>query len=90
MAAPRPYETDPFHKPSSVLTPSYDQFLYIHKTFPVISSMWYLQCVLEHCSLHVYACALPELPISRLSTILKSIGRYVVRFGTKYSEIHRH
>ena len=51
MSAPRPYETDPFHPPSSVRVPYYDQFLYIYKTVPYISSMWYLVC-LE--TLHIY------------------------------------
>ena len=45
MSAPRPYETDPFHPPCSAHIPYYNQFLYIFKTVPVISSMWYLHCV---------------------------------------------
>ena len=83
MSAPRPYETDPFHPPSSVPTLSYDQFLYIYKTVPVISSVWYLHCVLEHCTLVVYACAFPEPLIS------SHFVPYVVRFGTRYSEIQQ-
>ena len=34
--------------------------------------MWYSHRGLEHCTFVIYACALPEPNISRLSTILKS------------------
>ena len=34
--------------------------------------MWYLKCVLEHCTFVLYACALSEVLISRFSAILKS------------------
>ena len=74
MSAPRPYETDPFHSPSSVHTLRYEQFLHIYKPVPVISSMWYLHCVLEHSTFAIYACALPEPLILRLSAILKSFS----------------
>ena len=54
MSAPRPYETDPFHPLGSILT--IKQFLYICKSLPVISSMWYeLVYVYTNC-----ACALAE------------------------------
>ena len=46
MSAPRPYETDPFHLQSSVHILYYDQFLFIFKRDPVVSSIWYLYCVL--------------------------------------------
>ena len=40
MSAPRPYETDPLRPPSSVRILYHNQFLYIYKIVPVISSMW--------------------------------------------------
>ena len=86
MSAPRPYETDPFHPPSSVPTLSYDQFLYIYKTVPVISSVWYLHCVLEHCTFVVYACAFPEPLIFQV--ILFSMWYILLRDTAKYR--HRH
>ena len=61
MSGPRPYEKDPFHPLSSVRVFYEDQFLYIYKTVPHISSMWYLHCVLENCTFVIYACALLEL-----------------------------
>ena len=71
MSAPRPYETDPLHPQSSVHILHSDQILYIYKTIQVISSIWYLHCVLEYCRFVIYACALPEPLISRLRAILK-------------------
>ena len=62
MSAPRPYETDPFHPQSSVRILCYGQFLYIFKTVPHISSMWYLHCVLKYCTFVIYACALFRTP----------------------------
>ena len=46
MSAPRPFETDPFHPPSSVHILLSYQFLYIYKTVPVLFCMWYLHHVL--------------------------------------------
>ena len=54
MSAPRPYETDPFHPLGSIH--NIDQFLYICKRIPVISSIWYVQL----CVYDIYACALTE------------------------------
>jgi len=71
MSAPRPYVTDPFQQPSSVRVLYYDQFLYIYKTVPRISSMWYLHCVSDHCTFVMHACALPKPLILRFSAILK-------------------
>ena len=45
--------------------------------------MWYLKCVLKHCTFVLYACALSELLISRFSAILKS---FCMNAGTRYSE----
>ena len=47
MSVPRPYLIDPFHPPSSVRNLDYSQFLYIFKTVPVLSSIWYIQVWLE-------------------------------------------
>ena len=59
-------------------------YIYIYKTVPHISFMWYLQCILEHCTIVIYACALSELLISRFSVIVKSIC--VNAIGARYSE----
>lgn len=34
--------------------------MYIYKTFPINSSMWYLHCVWKHLSFLIYACALSD------------------------------
>ena len=47
MTAARPYETDPFHPPSSVHILTYYQFLYIFENVPVISTIWYVQLYLD-------------------------------------------
>ena len=86
MSAPRPYETDPFHPPSSVRVVYSDQFLYIYKTVPHISSVWYLHCVMKHRTFVIYACALSEVLISRSSAILKS---FCITTGTNWYEIQR-
>ena len=44
MSAPRPHVTDPFHPLGSIL--NMEQFLYICKIVPVISSKWYVQVCL--------------------------------------------
>ena len=43
MSAPRPYWTDLFHPLGSI--PNMEQFLYIYNNVPVISSIWYVQCL---------------------------------------------
>ena len=48
--------------------------------------MWYLHCVLEHCTFVIYACALSELLISRFSAILKSFCMNNARIGARYNE----
>ena len=58
MSAPRPYETDPFHLQSSVHILYYDQFMFIFKRDPVVSSIWYFYCLGTHFS--TYACGLPQ------------------------------
>ena len=45
--------------------------------------MWYLKCVLEHCTFVLNACALSELLFSMFSAILKS---FCMNAGTRYSE----
>ena len=42
MSAPRPYETDPFHSPSSVHILCWFQLPYISKSVLVMSYMWYV------------------------------------------------
>ena len=69
MSAPRPFETDPFHPHSSVRILHLQLLEYICKSVPLISSMWYLHCVLEHCLIVFCACTLPEPLISRFSTM---------------------
>ena len=78
MSATRPYETIrdiSLSSTSSVHTLHYDQYPFIYKTVQVISSMWYLYCVLKHCIFVTYACASPEPVISRISAILRSFCR---------------
>ena len=58
MSAPRPYETDPFHPLGSIL--NIKHFLYIGKSVPVISSMWYVQLRMCVCVYDIYACAFVE------------------------------
>ena len=48
--------------------------------------MWYLRCVLKHCTVVIYACALSELLISSFSAILKS---FCMNTGTNWYEIQR-
>ena len=45
--------------------------------------MWYLSCVLEHCTFVVNACALPEPLISRSSAIYLVL--FLARIGTDAS-----
>ena len=75
MSAPRPYETDPFHPQSSVHVINYDQFVYLYKSVPSTSSIWYLYYVLVKCTIVIYACAFLELLISRFCPILVHIVR---------------
>ena len=53
MSAPRPYETDPLNPQSSIRIHNKDEFQYIYKTVPVISSIWYLHCVLVRCTFDI-------------------------------------
>ena len=56
------------------------------KTLPHNSSMWYLYCILEHCTFVSYACALSELVISRFSAILSFCMNNRVRIGARYNK----
>ena len=80
-------QIDPFHLPA-LFTPYITiNFCYICKIVPVISSMWYRHCVLEHhCKFVIYACTLPEPLISRFSAILKSSAPLC---GTYWYEMQR-
>ena len=85
MSAPRPYETDPFHPQSSVRILCYGQFLYIFKTVPHISSMWYLHCVLKYCIFVIYACALFRTPYFKVQRHFEVI----LSLLTHWQEIQR-
>ena len=86
MSAPRPYETDPFHPQSSVRILCYGQLLYIFKTVPHISSMWYLHCVLKYCTFVIYACALFRTPYFKVQRHFEAIFSLL----THWQEIQRH
>ena len=87
MSAPRPYETHPFHPPALfTLYIKINFYIYIYKTIPLISSMWYIHRLLKHCAFVINACALPKSHILRFGAILKSFVLNVVRIGTRYSE----
>ena len=61
MSAPRPYWTDPFHPLGSIS--NMKQFLYIYNNVPVISSMWYVQCLymtIAHVQLYMTIAHDPE------------------------------
>ena len=50
MSAPRPYVTYPFHQPALSLTSMTILTLDIYiQNYSVISSIWYLHCVLGRC-----------------------------------------
>ena len=85
MSAPRPYETDPFHPQSSVRILCYGQFLYIFKTVPHISSVWYLHCVLKYCTFVIYACALFRTPYFKVQRHFEVISSLL----THWQEIQR-
>ena len=63
----------------------FNVYIYI-RDFPHISFMWYLHCVLKHCTVVIYACALSELLISSFSATLKS---FCMNTGTNWYEIQR-
>ena len=85
MSAPRPYETDPFHPLGSIW--NIKQFLYICKSLPVISSMWYAQlCIHDNC-----ACAFAGTVKLRFRAFFKVIiilfflGYMLVRIDTTFT-----
>ena len=83
MSAPRPYETDPFHSQSSVRILYDGQFLYIFKTVPHISSLWYLHGVLKYCTFVIYACALfrtPYFKVQRHFVSFNALARDTARY----------
>ena len=85
-SALRPYETYPFHQPALFTPYTVINISSIYKIVPVIPSMYYLQCVLRHCTFAIYACAIPEPVVSRISAILRSFCRLC---GTYWYEIQR-
>ena len=52
-------------------------FLYLFKSVPVVSSIWYLYCVLVRCVFNIYACALPEPLIPRFRALCPSFDCYI-------------